>query len=66
MTEDFNPLLHIEGLPIFSALKPHHIYPAISQAVEHCRQTIIEITAQSQADPKPSWDSVIAPHWGGR
>ena len=61
MTEDFNPLLHIEGLPIFSALKPRHIYPAISQAVEHCRQTIIEITAQSKADPKPSWDSVIAP-----
>ncbi len=61
MTEDFNPLLHIEGLPIFSALKPEHVFPAVKQAIEHCRNTIIQVTEKAAKADHPTWDSVMAP-----
>lgn len=58
MAEDFNPLLHIEGLPIFSALKPEHIYPAVKQAIDNCVNVIKQVSA---SEVRPTWDSVIAP-----
>ncbi len=60
MPEDFNPLLHIEGLPIFSALKPEHVYPAVKQAIEHCR-AVIQRVCIADEQHRPTWDSVIAP-----
>ena len=35
-----NPLLHIEGLPPFSQIKPEHIQPAIQKLIEENRQAI--------------------------
>ena len=32
-----NPLLHIEGLPPFSQIKPEHIQPAIEKLIEENR-----------------------------
>ena len=62
MTEDFNPLLHIEGLPIFSALKPEHVLPAVQQAIAHCTEVIKRVTAKAQEPgEQPTWDSVLAP-----
>lgn len=58
MTEEFNPLLHLEGLPIFSAVKPEHIYPAVKQAIDHSVNVIKTVTAQHKADP--TWDNVLA------
>lgn len=58
MAEDFNPLLHIEGLPIFSALKPEHICPAVKQAIDNCVNVIKQVSA---SEVRPTWDSVIAP-----
>lgn len=60
MPEDFNPLLHIDGLPIFSALKPEHVYPAVRQAIDHCRAVIKQVCIVDEHH-RPTWDSVIAP-----
>ena len=38
-----NPLLHIEGLPPFSQIKPEHIQPAIQELIEENRQAIEQV-----------------------
>ena len=38
-----NPLLHIEGLPPFSQIKPEHIRPAIQELIEENRQAIEQV-----------------------
>ena len=38
-----NPLLHIEGLPPFSQIKPEHIQPAIQKLIEENRQAIEQV-----------------------
>ena len=41
-----NPLLHIEGLPPFSQIKPEHIQPAIQELIEENRQVIEQVLKQ--------------------
>ncbi|WP_301098917.1 oligopeptidase A [Otariodibacter sp.] len=52
-----NPLLTTTGLPQFSAIKPEHIQPAISQLIEECRQTI-EIVSKIE---QPTWENFYQP-----
>ena len=57
--QEFNPLLHLQGLPLFSHVKPEHVYPAVKSAVDHSIQVIKTVVAAHEADP--TWDNVIAP-----
>jgi oligopeptidase A len=52
-----NPLLENNNLPVFSQIKPEHVKPAITQAIEDCKNTVEELLAQQSY----SWDSLIAP-----
>ncbi len=52
-----NPLNDLSGLPKFSAIKPEHIQPAISDAREACKQKINQLLTQNTF----SWDNLIAP-----
>ena len=54
-----NPLLDYSGLPLFSAVKPEHVKPAVENAIEKCRQTIIDVSERFKDDP--TWDNCIAP-----
>ena len=54
-----NPLLDYSGLPLFSAVKPEHVKPAVENAIEKCRNIIIEVSEKYKEDP--SWDNSIAP-----
>ena len=53
-----NPLLNIEDLPPFSAIKPEHVEPAIDQILEENRKTI-EALLESPGEKK--WDNLVAP-----
>lgn len=57
--EQYNPLLHIEGLPHFGAVKPEHVEVAVRQAIDNATRVIKEVTAN--VGDHPTWDSVIAP-----
>ena len=52
-----NPLLHIEGLPPFSQIKPEHIQPAIQKLIEENRQAIEQVLKQ----PHFTWENFIEP-----
>ena len=52
-----NPLLHIEGLPPFSQIKPEHIQPAIQKLIEENRQAIEQVLKQSHF----TWENFIEP-----
>ncbi|MDU0352966.1 oligopeptidase A [Paraglaciecola aquimarina] len=52
-----NPIRDLSGLPQFSAIKPEHIQPAITEAIEACKSKITELLAQDSY----TWDSLIAP-----
>ena len=52
-----NPLLHIEGLPPFSQIKPEHIQPAIQELIEENRQAIEQVLKQ----PHFTWENFIEP-----
>jgi len=53
-----NPLLNIEDLPPFSAIKPEHVEPAIDQILAENRQAIAKLLTGN--DPK-TWENLIAP-----
>ena len=57
--QDFNPLLHLQGLPLFSHVKPEHVYPAIKEAIDHSVQVIKSVVAAHENDP--TWDNVVYP-----
>lgn len=58
MTEQAsNPLQDLSGLPPFSKILPEYIQPAVLQAIESCKNTIIEVLSQDSF----SWDNLIAP-----
>ena len=57
--EQYNPLLHIEGLPHFGAVKPEHVEVAVRQAIDNATRVIKEVTAN--VGDHPTWDSAIAP-----
>ena len=50
-----NPLLHIEGLPPFSQIKPEHIQPAIQKLIEENRQAIEQVLKQ----PHFTWETLL-------
>ncbi len=52
-----NPLLHLNGLPPFSQIRPEHVQPAIEQLIADCRQTIENVLTQ----PQLTWDNFIVP-----
>lgn len=54
-----NPLLHIEGLPPFSQIKPEHIQPAIQKLIEENRQAIEQVLKQ----PHFTWGKTLLNHF---
>lgn len=52
-----NPINDLSGLPQFSAIKPEHIQPAITDAIDACKNRITELLKQESY----SWDNLIAP-----
>ncbi|MGL5336839.1 MAG: M3 family metallopeptidase, partial [Enterovibrio sp.] len=53
-----NPLLAFTDLPPFSAIKPEHVEPAITQAISDCRSAIEKVLANKSA---PTWQSICVP-----
>ena len=52
-----NPLLQKNHLPQFNKIKPQHIKPAITQLLQHNRQTLATLLNQ----PKFTWKDLILP-----
>ncbi|MEJ2515450.1 MAG: M3 family metallopeptidase [Gammaproteobacteria bacterium] len=58
MTETYNPLLDLSGLPRFSAIRAEHVEPAVRQVIE---ENLAQLeTVLSRARP-PRWDNLVAP-----
>ena len=53
-----NPLLNLDRLPKFSAIKPEHVEPAIDQLIANCRESVKQVVS-AHADKTPTWDSFI-------
>ncbi|WP_455198116.1 oligopeptidase A [Kaarinaea lacus] len=53
-----NPLLNIEDLPPFSAIKPEHVEPAIDQILEENRNTIQDLL---ESPGEKTWANLVAP-----
>ncbi|MEJ2060789.1 MAG: M3 family metallopeptidase, partial [Gammaproteobacteria bacterium] len=52
-----NPLLEMQGLPPFSAIRPEHVEPAIDQVLADNRRAVDEILARGEY----SWTGLIEP-----
>ena len=54
-----NPILQgvSTDLPLFGAIKPEHVLPALEQTLDHARQTVAGLTDL----PDPSWDTLMIP-----
>ena len=52
-----NALFDPPALPVFSAIQPEQVEPAIDQLLDEQRQRIAELAAQ----PGPTWDTLAAP-----
>jgi len=57
MTND-NPLLHFQGLPPFSQIKPEHIEPAISQLLTNNRETLKQLLGSTEHF---TWQNLVEP-----
>ncbi len=57
---DFNPLLNITGLPLFGAVRPEHVKPAVQKAVDEAVRVIKEV-CNLNGEEKPTWDNVASP-----
>lgn len=53
-----NPLLSTFTLPPFSAIKPEHVVPAVTQALEACRAAVESVVAQGAPY---TWDNLVQP-----
>lgn len=53
-----NPLLSGFTLPPFSAIKPEHVVPAVTKALESCRAMVEHVVAQGAPW---TWDSLCQP-----
>nr|WP_314427097.1 oligopeptidase A [uncultured Erwinia sp.] len=53
-----NPLLSSFTLPPFSAIKPEHVVPAVTQALSDCRAAVEKVVAQGAPY---SWDNLVQP-----
>ena len=38
----------VDGLPLFSAITPDQIKPAVEKAIAHCKSTIEQVVASNQ------------------
>lgn len=53
-----NPLLSSFTLPPFSAIKPEHVVPAVTQALDKSRSVVAEVVAKGAPY---SWDNLVQP-----
>ncbi|WP_312242932.1 oligopeptidase A [Pantoea sp.] len=53
-----NPLLTPFTLPPFSAIKPEHVVPAVTEALNDCRATVEKVVAQGAPY---TWDNLCQP-----
>jgi len=53
-----NPLLHLDGLPPFSQIRPEHVEPAIDFLLADNRQRIEALLDGLEV---PTWDTLVAP-----
>ena len=53
-----NPLLQSFTLPPFSAIKPEHVVPAVTAALDECRQMVEKVVAQGAPY---TWDNLVQP-----
>ncbi|QUM86836.1 oligopeptidase A [Moritella sp. 28] len=53
-----NPLLTMTGLPPFKSIKPEHIVPAVTQAIQDCEAVIDSVLSNTAA---VTWDNLVAP-----
>jgi len=53
-----NPLLHLEGLPPFSRIKPEHVEPAIDQLLDICRSETKKLLNSSAPF---TWSNLVEP-----
>lgn len=54
-----NPLLNLQGLPLFSQVKPEHVLEAVQSAIDHSVQVIKTVVKEHEKNP--TWDNVMAP-----
>ena len=48
----------VDGLPLFSAITPDQIKPAVEKAIAHCKATIEQVVASNQYTYKNVVDSI--------
>ena len=53
-----NPLLNVEGLPLFDAIRPEHVTPAIGTLLERCKAVVAELEAPMA---EVTWDNFVTP-----
>ncbi|SQA98872.1 Oligopeptidase A [Cedecea neteri] len=53
-----NPLLTSFELPPFSAIKPEHVVPAVTKALDDCRAAVESVVAQGAPY---SWQNLVQP-----
>jgi oligopeptidase A len=53
-----NPLLSSSPLPLFSAIKPEHIFPAIEKIINENRQEVAKLVSDCK---NPTWENLIYP-----
>ncbi|NMP30675.1 oligopeptidase A [Thalassotalea sp. M1531] len=53
-----NPLLELDSLPKFSAIKPAHVKPAVEKAIADCKAMIEKVLAEHS---EYTWDNLVAP-----
>jgi len=58
MENQSNPLLNLEALPPFSAIRPEHVEPAIDRLLRNGRRRVDELLAQRQSF---TWRNLVEP-----
>lgn len=53
-----NPLLETYTLPPFSRIKPEHVEPAVTQAIDTAREAVNQLLANIA---EPTWESLVEP-----
>lgn len=58
-TAQQNPLMQFVSLPAYSQVRVEHIMPAVTEAIENCKNTIMGVVDKNK--DHPTWDNVISP-----
>ena len=53
-----NPLLNFEGLPLFDAIRPEHVTPAIGTLLDRCKSVVAKLEAPMA---EITWDNFVTP-----